>query len=645
MKQQSNSDLLTRIAQSPVKRGELKSAVKLAKLKTKHADKFAFVRKERKRISLPARIIAYDYETTNIKAGTPRPLWLTAYGTGFEFESRIRDMRHLGLILTTQFLTPENEGVKFVGWNANRFDAYFTAAALILNDEFSIQPYLTKSKALRGMRVSRRVNTDGTLADPDNPPTWEFLDGIAMLGLAGTTLEKFLESFAPDYKKLSGVIDFESGETFDPGNKLHREYAMRDSVGLYHGMQRAQNIMLAGFNEPLAVTMGGVCIKIFQAHIPHNVVIKPLIPDLTQIMREYVMRGGFCVLHRRYTGPIWKYDINQAYAAAMRDAYLPCGDAMHGFGKPRLDACFIALVRARKPGNTIPFYIRAEINGRIRSEFATDTIPETWLTSIEIRQLESEAWSITYLEFWQWSDTFSMRDYVNKLERMRGAAADGPKGAEGTMIKATGNHSYGKTLEDIEPIEYLLALECPDDAHPYFDIGPEPIAHLFYRTVLDRKSKAYHQPHIGSFITAHVRMVLRRVILLRPESWIYADTDCLVFDSDMTAQMDIDAARYGAWKIEETGETWRMIAKKVYAQVLPDDSKVKPIHHAKGMHVRKLSPEDFAKWEAGEPPTQNQIQINNFLAVLCGADMYRAQTRRGTAVKAPTSPKTAAQMP
>lgn len=586
-----------------------------------------FERLERVRRAKAARIIAYDIETTRIAVGTPRPLYLTAYAPDFHFDGAIDSMAHLTRILVTRFLIKETEGAKFVAWNGNRFDAYFIAAALIREKHFELRPYMTRSKALRGLRVTLLCDEAGTPYDPKAAPSWEFLDGIAMLGIVGVKLEKLLANFAPDHAKLTGIIDFGNQE-FDPDNPDHRAYAMRDSVGLWHAMDRAQQIMLRTFNQPLAVTMGGACIKIFQANIPRGVQIESPIPDVERIIRDQVLRGGFCYCARRYDGPVWKYDLNQAYAAAMRESSMPAGGALHINGAPRdLAGCFIARIVARKLDNAVPFYCRTVQGGRIKSVFALREIPETWITSIEYRQLRAEGWRIDCLEHWRWSGEFTMREYVDKLETLRTTCDGGPSGPIGTMIKATGNHSYGKTLEFIEPIEYILSLECPPDCLPFYDNGFTPLDHVFYRFDLDRRAKAYHQPQIGAFITAHVRMVLRRAILIDPGAWLYADTDCVVFDRDVTVHLDIDAKRYGAWKIEESGTRFLIIAKKVYAEVGGDKRS------AKGMNVKRLSADDFARWFEGDEPIQDQIQINNFLSVLVGADMYRKQTRRGTSVE------------
>lgn len=565
-----------------------------------------------------------------------QPLYLTAYGRDFHIDTPINGnnwharLNSLRAILRAQFITDEMLGAAYVAWNGNRFDAYLIAAALVGEKDLIIKPYMTKSKALRGLRIMRRED-DGKR----NAKCWEFLDGIAMTGLVGLTLEKFVENFAPDFPKMKGAVDFEGGEEFDASNPVHCAYAMRDSEALYHAMTHAQQIMIETFEAPLAVTMGGVCIKIFQAHIPEGVKIDSLIPDLAAIVSRFVMRGGFCYCAKRYRGPVWKYDLNQAYAAAMRETQLPCGTALHVNGPPPPIGnakIYIARLTATNPQNKIPFYYRSEIDGRMRSLFATTEIHETWLTSVEVQQLRAEGWQIRILESWVWpGDGFTMKDFVDKLERLRTTCDGGPSGPIGTMVKATGNHSYGKTVEQIEPLEYVIAAECPPDCLPFYGDGADPIENIYYRIDNDRKPKDYHQPHLGAWITARVRMVVRRAALVQPHEWLYADTDCAIFSCDVSHLLDIDPKRYGAWKIEESGAEYEIIAKKVYTEIRTDSKASKK--SAKGLHVKKLTPDDFHRWYEGTPPVQDQVQMNNFLSVMHGAEMYRHQRREGTRVE------------
>jgi hypothetical protein len=602
---------------------EARSAHEAAQARTPRAPR-PLMRYERVRDFKPAPLIAYDFETTRIAAGTPRPLYLTAYDPALLYvDGAIDSMAHLRAILRARFLTPELLGARFVAWNANNFDAYFIAAALVMCDDLVIRPYLTKSKALRGLRILQRCDLGRSRAKG-----WEFVDGIAMLGLQGVSLAKFLANFAPDHAKLTGVIDFER-EQFDAANPRHCEYALRDSVGLWHGMQRAQSILIERFNEGLGVTMGGACMKIFKAHIPDDVQIPQPRDAVVKLTREFAMRGGYCYCVNRYRGPVWKYDLNQAYAAAMREAALPCGFTQY-LNRLPVDPgrAFLARVSAFRADNLIPFYYRTEIVGRIRSVFSGTEILDTWLTSIEIIQLQSEGWHIDVREAYAWQSSFTMREYVDKLEAGRMNCEGGPSGPIGTMLKMVGNHSYGKTVEQIEPLEFILASECPDDFMPYYADGDQPIAHTFFRFVEDQKARDYHQPQLGAFITAHVRMVVRRAALLNPAAWLYADTDCVIFSEDMGGALDIHPSRYGAWKIEESGAPYQIIGKKIYARL--DGAADK--RSAKGLNVKLLGAADFDAWFDGRPPEQIQVQRQNFLAVLQGLEMYRVQSRRGTSV-------------
>lgn len=575
-------------------------------------------------------MIAYDFETTRIEKGTPRPLYITAYGENPKMwlEKPIRNMSHLHQILVNDFLTEDYDGIKFVAWNANNFDAYFVAAALLNDATYTIRPYLTRSKSLRGMRIylTEYLNDNGEY--PKDKPSWEFLDGMAMLGFAGLPLSKFLDNFAPDHKKLTGTINFDT-ETFDAKNKSHCAYAMRDSEGLYHGMVKAQNILLERFNQPVTVTMGGACIKIFQANLPKETVVFAPPDELESIIRDYAMRGGYCYCVKRYQGPVWKYDLNQAYAAAMRESKLPSGYVNHVEGRVR-EGCevYFARITATKPNNQIPFYYRTLINGRIKSQFSLNEIHDTWLTSIEIEQLQSEHWEIKIFESWCYSDSFSMVEYVDKLETIRTTCEGGPSGPIGTMVKGVGNHSYGKTVEKIEPIAYLLSAANPPGYLPVYDGDDvDPLDHVFYQDIEDQRPKHYHQPQLGAFITAHVRMVVRRAALINPSAWLYADTDCVVFSQNVTKELDIDAKRYGAWKIEESGTDFQIIAKKVYIN-LSDG-----VGHAKGLNVKRLKTADYDAWFRGTPPIQEQVQRQNFLVAMQGGEMYRSQIRSGTSVE------------
>ena len=219
-----------------------------------------------------------------------------------------------------------------------------------------------------------------------------------------------------------------------------------------------------------------------------------------------------------------------------------------------------------------------------------------------------------------------MREFVDKLEVARMNAPGGPSGPEGTMIKSTGNNAYGKLASQSPRMKLVMARQRPPGYQPYMPDGDGPVENVYYQWDEDARAKDHEQPQLAAIITAHVRMVVRRAALLNPAAWLYADTDCVVFSESVTDQLQCDPKKYGAWKIEEQGTPYLVIAKKVYINMATGQG------HSKGLNVKKLKPEDFVRWYDGHPPEQLQVMRQNYVKTMQGSDMYRNQTRKGTSV-------------
>jgi hypothetical protein len=215
-----------------------------------------------------------------------------------------------------------------------------------------------------------------------------------------------------------------------------------------------------------------------------------------------------------------------------------------------------------------------------------------------------------------------MANWVEKLEELRASDPAGPSGALGTMVKAVGNNAYGKTLEQHEGIELVMAESCPDGYKPY-RIEDNAYDSVFFRFTDDERERDYHRPQIGAFVTAHVRMVVRRAALVNPDEFVYADTDCVAFTVP-AHELDIHQIRYGAWKQETNGEPHIVLGKKAYATA--DGTTIR----CKGLNVKRLTIEDMELWRDGQPPAQEQVQRVSFMKVMAGRAMFRDQVRHGT---------------
>ena len=578
--------------------------------------------------SRPKPFLAYDLETTRIAVGTPLLKYITAYGADFSLSEVIKatkknPYKHLCEILSEEFLTKRFNGYRFIAWNGNGFDVFFIAIALLESADYVIRPYLTRSKSIRGLKVIGVGKKEGL--------EWEFLDGMAMTGLdsAKMKLEKFVSLMAPQYPKLS--LDF-SQEEFDPKNKELVRYAERDSEALYYAMLRASEIMKELTGNELQPTMGNLGIKYFQSQIPEGVRIWKPNQELREVLHGPAKRGGFCWIQRQYVGPIWKYDINQCYAAAMRDAELPHGSCVRS-SKFRDDKVGVYRVTiSREKRSPIPFYYR-ELD-TLAGRFTSGKPVETWIFSNEVKHLIADEWDVKIHDGYYWQSSFNMKAMVDNLERLRFSDPGGPSGALGTMVKQLGNNSYGKLLEQLGGIELVMSKTKPESDDPdrqyNFYMPDEPGLENIWFRMGDSFPKPYHQPQIGGIITSHPRLLIRSAALKAPRHFVYADTDALAFSKPVDF-LKIDPKRYGDYKLEAEGDEYIFVAKKVYHgenSAEPD----KPIKHAKGLMVRELTKKEFEHWFEGVPPKQQQTQRQNFVRFMAGQDMFISQDRRGTDV-------------
>lgn len=561
-------------------------------------------------------ILGYDLETDRIAEGTPGLRYITAFGDGFKLSMRVNSIEEYRHILESHLLIPEFNGAMFIAWNGNRFDAYFTIQALITSPDWVLQPYMTASKALRGLRV--KSTRKYKVGDKRKILQYQFLDGISMTGMVGKSLKQFLNTFAPELPKLDLDLDEVDFNADDPH---HVAYAERDSEGLYVGMKRVEKIIYDLTTLKLKPTIGNLAINYFMANVPGHKNLHVPGDKVANILHGPVKRGGYCWCMRQHTGPVWKYDINQAYAAAMRDAALPAGNYSYTDEYVKNQPGIYYCVISRDDESPIPFYYKVEKDNSGRFTTGTKEV-NCWLTSIEVDHLRRDFWNVTVIDGYVWGDSFNFSKIVSDLEKLRSTDKDGPGGPLGTMVKAIGNNAYGKTLEQLNGLELIIAAEAPEgfDLYDPFD---EACQFIFSRS-RPVFSKPYHLPQIGVFVTAHVRCKVRETALLAPESFLYADTDCVVFDKPV--QLDIDKTRYGAWKVEAEGVPYIIVGKKIY---YGEDGSTK----AKGLMTKKLEKADYESWLDGNAPVQDQVQRINVLKFLSGNAMFRTQQRVGTDVR------------
>lgn len=563
--------------------------------------------KRRRSRMIDRPMIAYDLETTPITAGeTPTPLYLSLCDGERTWGIAVDGLPALASAVRDQMLVPERVGCRYVAYNANRFDAYLVARAMATDPAYHVEPWLAKNHAFRGMMIRE-------VANPKHK--WYFSDPMAMYGYEGS-LASFIEVYAPEYAKLSiDVCNF----TVD--NQEHVEYALNDAEALYHATIAAAGYLHQVTGQPVQNTIGKSAVRYFESQMPEGVLVWRA-PASAERAIKLSIRGGFVHCPGVYEGVVWKYDINQAYAGAMRHP-LPSGRCIWTRTiQPGLLGIYRCLISRPLP-SPVPFVIR-DLDGR--PHYTAGDPVEGWITTPELDYLYRHGWSVTPYEGWFWTDSFTMSEMVDRLERARRTCPGGPSGPLGKMYKAVGNNAYGKTLEQHDGIRLVFASERPDGYKPYME---EDSAYdgIWFR-IDEVKHETYHRPQLGAFITSYVRVQIMDAAMGMSDQYVYADTDCVVFRRP-ASHLDIHPTRYGAYKQEVAGEEYLFITKKVYCST---ESAEPSVRHAKGLHARWLTLSDFRLWARGTPPDQQQTQRANILAVLAGQAMFRALRRQGSFV-------------
>lgn len=536
-----------------------------------------------------------------------QPRYFTAYSGAHLVSRKLTSYADVTELLDELFTLAE-PSTRMVAYNANRFDLRIILYAALAS-KYRIEPFVAKNSQLRGAVMAYR----------GKKIYW--LDAMAMLGVS-CTLREFLRIFAPQHEKLT--LDFSTGE-FDAHNPDHVRYAEQDSIALYHAMQTAEKTMLGITGMQLQPTIGALGIRAFVDNMPAKAICYRATKNAELAVRKYVMRGGY-VFSRRYKGPLWTYDLNQAYAAAMRETALPAGRCARVSAPERGRPGIFAVTVERVPVGSVPFPMR-DREGRFVECYGQRL--ETWLTTIEIECLRRNGWTVDIAYGYSWRESFKMTAWVNGLERRRREFdKTHPVNA---AVKAIGCNAYGKTLQQSPDVRFVMSDEQPRCGKHlgqvlYDSDGREIPGFWIVRD--DRlKGRCYERPQLGAFITASVRCKVYDAIMGDEEHFVKADTDSVSFTRPQRS-LRLSAWEYGLWKLESDGALHIVIGKKVYwseAAIGPGSGKVA----CKGLRIKQLSRTDFERWYAQhEAPTQQQVQLQTWKRAI--APTYARQQRRGT---------------
>jgi hypothetical protein len=371
------------------------------------------------------------------------------------------------------------------------------------------------------------------------------------------SLKKFADTYCPELPKLS--IDVAN---FDPTNRDHREYALRDSVALAHSVHRHRAFVVEKFDVEIGVSAAGTSLKAFRVCMDSNELISGD-DSLDTFFRACYFGGYVAPLKVEPLKDCRTYDINSSYPYTMRKHGYPIGAPVKLTPKNR-DVMY-----------TKPNYWRANV-------YCPPSVPvpvlpvrqkfgimwprgsfEVFCTGAELAFAESIGYKIELIEGYGFAtvNCNSFTSFVDKCETLRHAH----KGESvETVIKLTQNSLYGKfgTRKERHSVIHESDLDEHANSQP-LELLPE------YSIVREYDESVTCAPHVAAWITANARLNLFRAIYVGGAQHVaYCDTDSMTVTPGFDASKINVGKEYGQFKYEKTWRQFRAVAPKVYAGVL-----------------------------------------------------------------------------
>jgi hypothetical protein len=200
------------------------------------------------------------------------------------------------------------------------------------------------------------------------------------------------------------------------------------------------------------------------------------------------------------------------------------------------------------------------------------------------------------------------RDFVDRCERLRQVDYGGGIGLTAKFLQ---NALYGFFGMTPDKDDVIISVNQPDETYDPV-IGDNGETNW---TVWSRKTVADSiniQPAIAAWITAAARAYLLKQMWAEIDAGnmvVYCDTDSIFLKGNPVAILD---SAYGDWKIENTFDSYELVASKCYH----GETTGRHVYKCKGIPTRLLNPDDFD----GRTSNKKQfVSLKNLIAVATGS--------------------------
>jgi len=335
---------------------------------------------------------------------------------------------------------------------------------------------------------------------------------IDSYSLLPQSLERLSESFNVEFKKIK--FDFKT-ERVSVDNKKLMDHLENDCKGLY-------DILGIYFRYEYVcshkITIASQALDTFRRKFLSFDLVKTRV-EYEKVFRENFYSGGRVEVFKGYGKNINVYDVNSLYPFVMCEK-MPVGECqkVRTFKKNKIGFYSIDLLKSPE------FYISPFLVRLPYKNFFVNGKGTYYLSSHTLNYLISEfgiKFSVNYGYVFSGSE-YLFNDYVKYFFDIKNNAGD--DSATRVIAKLFLNALYGKFGQRSDHFR----IENYNGQTKFMSFNDSPISEKFGLVLVPEKSKSkFILPYIAAYITELARLHHFKLMMEKPESMFYCDTDSL----------------------------------------------------------------------------------------------------------------------
>lgn len=452
---------------------------------------------------------------------------------------------------------------------------------------------------------------------------WIIRDTVLLVPMP---LSKLSEAFSPEHLKIKRKQTFSEKE-FDPFDSEDVEYAIQDSIALWHGIAKVDKLLQENFGVSIhdSPTLPGLSYRAFRQTIEEGEQYSGIGYGVSHAARDSYHGGQTIAFQTGLFEDVVSLDANSMYPYIMITYPLPTGkvsrhNLLPSHAHPELTLC---LAIAFIPDGVFPLLKSKNEEGQTGN---FNGVVTGWFWLFELEKQRELGGRFDVLECYIWEDSTDVCSrFVSKTRDLRMQDYYGPVGM---ISKQLGNNLYGKFAQSVGEWSLVLSVNEPEDGYPAYDPRFKKTDGLLWNV----PAKPSYQPdmtHWASYITAKARILLNEGIQRAGyDKVLYCDTDSIFIPrSILNSFTSIMGKEYGQFKVEKEVEYFRAIAPKAYVMVKSEEIVVK----------NKGIPSYSIMESKRVDETIEYIQSNNLIQILKKGKGYGRKATRKLAKETSTT--------